>query len=104
MFHEAGQIEKSSIKGASKAVQALQASSEQDLEFLVELLSQQLAAILRLNEPIEPVTPPSSYGMESLAEMELRNWIRMELQADVTMLEIVNDTSVTALCEKVLSK
>ena len=88
-------------KGASKTVQA---SQVQNLVSLVELMSQQLATILRLNKPIEPAAPLHNYGMESLAATELRNWIRMELQADVTMLEIVNMTSLNALCEKVLSK
>lgn len=88
-------------KGASKAMQA---SQVHNLNSLVELMSQQLATILRLNEPIEPAAPLQIYGMESLAATELRNWIRMELQADVTMLEIVNMTSLNALCEKVLSK
>ena len=91
-------------KGAFKAMLASQASPGQHLNSLVELMSQQLATILRLNEPIEPAAPLHNYGMESLAATELRNWIRMELQADVTMLEIVNVTSLIALCEKVLSK
>lgn len=86
-------------KGASKAMQA-----SHNLDSLVELMSEQLTTILRLNEPIEPAAPLRNYGMESLAATELRNWIRMELQADVTMLEIVNVTSLVALCEKVLSK
>ena len=65
-------------------------------------MSQQLATILRLNEPIEPAAPLHNHGMESLAAAELRNWIRMELQADVTMLEILNMISLNALREKVL--
>ncbi len=60
--------------------------------------------ILRLNEPVEPAKPLSSYGMESLAAVELRNWVRMELQADLTMLEILNATSLITLCEKTLTK
>ena len=86
-------------KGASRAMQA-----SQSLDTLVEFMSEQLAKILRLNEPIEPAAPLHNYGMESLAATELRNWIRMELQADVTMLEIVNVTSLITLCEKILSK
>lgn len=86
-------------KGASKAMQVSQATPGQNLQSLVELMSQQLAPILRLNEPIEPATPLHNYGSESLAATELRNWIRMELEADVTMLEIVNVTLLTALCE-----
>ena len=90
--------------GAKGGLQASQASPSRTLDSLIELISQQLATILRLNERIEPTAPLRNYGMESLAATELRNWIRMELQADVTMLEIVNVSSLSALCEKVLSK
>lgn len=101
LFGSATDGHTSGTKGASKAMQT---SQVHNLDSLVELLSQQLATILRLNGPIEPAAPLQIYGMESLAATELRNWIRMELQADVTMLEIVNMTSLNALCEKVLSK
>lgn len=75
-------------KGASKAVRAIQASPGQKLNSLVELMSQQLATTLRLNQPIEPAAPSRNYRIESLAATELRNWIRRELEADVTMLEM----------------
>ena len=91
-------------KGTSKAMLVSQGSPAQNLEALVKLMTEQLTTILRLNKPIEPAAPLRNYGMESLAATELRNWIRMELQADVTMLEIVNVNSLIALCEKILSK
>ena len=104
LFGSATSAHASGAKGALKVLPLIQTSPSQALSSLVELLSQQLATILRLNEPIEPAAPLSDCGMESLAATELRNWIRMELQADVTMLEIVNVSSLTALCEKLLSK
>lgn len=78
------------------------ADSTQLLDAAVDLVGKQLMLSLRLSEAIEPAKPLSSYGMESLAAVELRNWVRMELQADLSMLEIQNATSLIALCEKVL--
>ena len=97
-------------KGASKELETfkLLSSSQADqhdiLDALVELVGRQLGTILQLNEPIEPAIAPSNYGMESLAAVELRNWVRMELQADVTMLEMMNATSLVTLCEKIWTK
>ncbi|MCJ1306407.1 hypothetical protein MMC25_000049 [Agyrium rufum] len=97
-------------KGASKELQTFNllyqsnADPGQILNALVELVGLQLMTILQLNEPVEPAKSLSSYGMESLSAVELRNWIRMELQADVTMLETLNASSLIALCEKTLKK
>lgn len=81
-----------------------QADAGQILNAAVELIGKQLMTSLRLSEPIEPAKPLSSYGMESLAAVELRNWVRMELEADLTMLEIFNANSLIALCEKIIAK
>ena len=97
-------------KGGSKELQLFnllfqsQADDTQLLNAAVELIGQQLMTSLGLSDPIEPARPLSSYGMESLAAVELRNWVRMELQADLTMLEIHNATSLIALCEKIITK
>jgi len=97
-------------KGASKELETFkllsssQAGEYEILAALVELVGRQLGTILQLNEPMEAAIAPSNYGMESLAAVELRNWVRMELQADVTILEILNASSLVALCEKVWGK
>ncbi len=99
-----------STKGASKELEtfkllcASQADQHDILSALVDLVGGQLGAILQLNEPMEPAIAPSNYGMESLAAVELRNWVRMELQADVTILEILDASSLVTLCEKIWAK
>ena len=97
-------------KGGSKELQvfnllvASQGDPGEILNALVEIIGKELKTILQLNESLEPAKPPSDYGMESLAAVELRNWARMELNADVTMLEILGATSLVGLCEKMLTK
>ena len=70
----------------------------------VEIVSRQFMTTLRLSEPMEPAKPLSSYGLDSLASVEFRNWARMELGAELTTLEITNALSLIALCEKIVSK
>lgn len=69
-----------------------------------ELVNQQFTKILGLSEPVEPGKPLSVYGMDSLAGVDLRNWIRTQLGIEITTLEILNTTSLLALCEKILTK
>ena len=70
----------------------------------MDIINRQVTASLRPSEPMEPAKPLASYGMNSLAAVELRNWIRMELGAQLMTLEITNATSLSALCEKIVTK
>ncbi|KAK8429569.1 putative polyketide synthase [Phyllosticta citricarpa] len=74
------------------------------LEAAVTVVNQLFVRILRLAEPMEPAKPLSSYGLDSLAAVELRNVIRKDLGAELTTLDITNASSLIALCEKVVSK
>lgn len=89
---------------AYRLLSSSKASQEDIVAALVRVVCQKLGQILQLNEPLEPAIAPNNYGMESLAAVELRNWIRMELQADVTILEILNATSLVGLSEIIHGK
>lgn len=60
--------------------------------------------VLRLSEPMDPERPLSIYGTDSLAAVEVRNWVRTELGCLVTTLDIMNATSLRFFCEKILTK
>ena len=70
----------------------------------VDVVNARFVTILRLGEPMEPAKPLSSYGLDSLAAVELRNWVRVELGAELTTLDITNAASLTALCGKIVAK
>ena len=70
----------------------------------VEIVNEQFMTTLRLSEPMEPGKTLSSYGIDSLSSIEFRNWARMELGAELTTLEIINASSLIALCEKIVGK
>ena len=74
------------------------------LSAAVEIVSAQFTHTLRLSEPVEPGKPLASYGLDSLAAVEFRNWLRMEMQAVFTILEIMGATSLFALCERLIEK
>lgn len=59
---------------------------------------------LRLVEAMDPERPLSQYGMDSLAAVEFRNWVRTTLNVDLTTLDVVNATSLVRLCNKVIEK
>ena len=100
-----------SNKDGSKDIQAFfvllrsgQADKAALLALAVDIVNKQFTTSLRLSEPMEPAKPLTSYGMDSLAAVEFRNWVRMELGAELTTLEITNATSLFALCEKIIAK
>ncbi|KAH6662359.1 hypothetical protein B0J14DRAFT_288058 [Halenospora varia] len=100
----------SSGSDASKEIRAffllLNAKSDPSalLTACVSIVSKQFSSSLRLSEPMEPGKPLTSYGLDSLAAVEFRNWLRMELGAEFTTLEILGATSLFSMCEKIITK
>ena len=96
--------------GASQKIQVLLmmvanlGASQEILQSAIDVLNDAFVATLRLDRAIEPARPLSSYGVDSLSAIELRNLIRMDLEVDLTILEITYAESLTALAEKVVLK
>ena len=95
---------------AEKGVQALlllRSSGAEPAAMLgdaIAVVGSKFERTLRLSDPVEPGKSLSSYGLDSLSAVELRNWIRMELGVEVTVLEITSASSLTVLCEKLVAK
>jgi hypothetical protein len=64
----------------------------------------QFPKMLGLSEPMETAKAPASYGLDSLAAVEFRNWVRMDLKAEVTTLDILSATSVEELTQKIAAR
>lgn len=109
-FGEASSNKLTASKDGSKEIQAFfmlvhaGADSSALLAAAVEIISRQFTNSLRLSEPIEPGKALASYGLDSLAAVEFRNWVRMELGAELSTLEIMGATSLFSLCEKIITK
>ncbi|KAB8293815.1 hypothetical protein EYC80_009297 [Monilinia laxa] len=74
------------------------------VKICVEVIAVQFTKVLRLETEIETAKPLTSYGLDSLAAIELRNWIRIELGVKLTSFEITSASSLIALCEILVSK
>ncbi|KAI0603270.1 PKSKA1 [Biscogniauxia sp. FL1348] len=70
----------------------------------VEVVNKCFVRLLRLSEPMDPARSLAIYGIDSLSAVEVRNWVRSELGALVTTLDIMNASSLTSFCQKVLTK
>lgn len=74
------------------------------LPIAIDVVSRQFVKTLRLSEPMEAARPLSGYGLDSLAAVEVRNWVRMELGCELTTLEVTGAKSLGSLCENIVGK
>ena len=74
------------------------------LNACVEVVNKRFTKMLRLSEPMEPAKPLTTYGLDSLSAVEFRNWLKVELGAELTALEVANAKSLFSLCDKILAK
>lgn len=70
----------------------------------ITVIGAQLAKQLRSTEAIDPERPLLQYGMDSLAAVELRNWVHTTLRVELATLDVVNAASLTRLCERMSDK
>jgi len=74
------------------------------LSAAVTVVGMQLTKQLRLPEAADPARQLLQYGMDSLAAVELRNWVRATLKVELTTLDVVNAASLIELCRKIIGK
>lgn len=74
------------------------------LTAMVDAINSAFVRMLHLPESMDAERSLSIYGIDSLAAVELRNWVRTELGALVTTLDVLNAASLTRLSEKVIAK
>ncbi len=81
---------------------------ETDATFLcnacVKIVLKQFVKILRLEMKLKSSRSLMMYELDSLSAVELRNWIRVKLEIELTTLDITNADFLITLCEKMISK
>ncbi|KAE8406449.1 hypothetical protein BDV37DRAFT_280732 [Aspergillus pseudonomiae] len=82
------------------------AAADELHEPCLSILATRLARMLRYNEnqQIEPGQPLSVYGLDSLSMVELRNWIKAQMGAEVTTFDVLNANSLIMLAQRVVNK
>ena len=74
------------------------------LSAAIAVVGMQLTKQLRLPEAADPSRQLLQYGLDSLAAVELRNWVRAMLRIELTTLDVLNAASLTELCRKIIGK
>ncbi|KAF7175177.1 hypothetical protein CNMCM7691_006581 [Aspergillus felis] len=70
----------------------------------ITVVGARLAKQLRLTDALDSARPLSYYGLDSLAAVELRSWVRMTLGIELTTLDVMNAASLGELCDKAVGK
>ncbi|KAK7910829.1 beta-ketoacyl synthase domain-containing protein [Apiospora marii] len=86
----------------SKSARA--ANLPQVVDATLAVVSGYLVRAMRLSEAIEPERSLSAYGIDSLAAVEFRNWLRLELGAAMSVIDITTAPSLVFLAEKIITK
>ncbi|BCR93764.1 acyl carrier protein [Aspergillus luchuensis] len=85
-------------------LQTTTADRSEQLAATIEVVNRHFMHSLGLAEPMEAAKPLSVYGLDSLAAVDFRNWLRQELKVVVSTLEVVGAKTLSALCERILSR
>ena len=83
------------------AVTSIQDAADICLSGLISKLSK---AIMINAADIDTSKPLHTYGVDSLVAVEIRNWIMKELQADVSVFELLANSPITRLAEILATK
>ena len=70
-------------------------------EAAISLLQTQIARLLQLEVEVELA---KQYGLDPLVAVDLCNWVRQSLGADLSTLDVINASSLVALSKKLVSK
>ena len=72
---------------------------------IYDALALKVSAILMIeDEDLSPNRPLGSYGSDSLVAVEIRNWIRREMDVTVILMDILADNTLSTLTESVVGK
>lgn len=55
-------------------------------------------------DDVDSGRPASSYGVDSLMAVELRNWIRKDFDVDIAVFDILGGTTVAGLGRNITTK
>lgn len=85
----------------------LKQADSQDLvvELLCQSLTQKLSNLLMIAlEDVDTKKPIVAYGLDSLVAVELRNWITVDLSANVPLMELMSSPSIENLAGKIATR
>ncbi|KAI0005748.1 hypothetical protein F4779DRAFT_597651 [Xylariaceae sp. FL0662B] len=69
-----------------------------------EVCSRYLAKSLGMSNELDVSRPLSVYGVDSLVGLEFRNFVKTNLGVDLSTMEILSATSLSAVCEELIRR
>lgn len=79
--------------------------SGERIQIVLQALAVKLALAMSISpEDVEPSKPLSTYGVDSLMAVDLRNWIGKEFGATVAVFEIMGGVPLASIADLVVSK
>ncbi|KAF2964211.1 hypothetical protein GQX73_g9381 [Xylaria multiplex] len=87
-----------------RAVIRSKAGAKVILDTTAQAMSKYFERILRVTDSLDFARPLSAYGIDSLAAVEVRNFLKVELSVELTTLEIINATSMLFICERIIEE
>ncbi|KAL1963672.1 hypothetical protein VTN77DRAFT_7876 [Rasamsonia byssochlamydoides] len=92
--------------GLSVQTQLAQAQSLNEATQVVQttLLARVAKSLQSMVSDIDPTRPLHSFGVDSLVAVEVANWVFKELQATLTVFEILASVPITVLAEQIASR
>lgn len=93
-------------RGTAVQHQLKQADSlELAVELACQALIKKISNLLTIEtEDVDRRKPVVAYGLDSLVAVELRNWITVDLEANVPLMELMSSPSIENLAEKISRK
>lgn len=81
------------------------AGLDEAVEVVSRALVGKLSSLLMIGkEDVSVNKPVVAYGLDSLVAVELRNWITVDLEATISLMELMNSPSIEALAGKIAGK
>jgi acyl carrier protein len=92
------------IISLSNALKASRSSDEAELIISNGLVDKVSAVLMLDKEEMDVAKSISSYGLDSLVAIEIRNFITREFEANMQVLELLTSPSITALAKTIRGK
>ena len=94
-------VERESIRQHLKRVESLGEAKA----VIYDALALKISGILMIeDEDLSPDRALGSYGSDSLVAVEIRNWIRREMEATVILMDVLADNTLSTLTESVIGE
>lgn len=100
----AGQSNKDGRGSLSDALTSAKALPEA-IEVITKAIATKLSEDFMIPaDDIDPARPVSSFGVDSLVAVELRNWLLSQSKAEVSVFDVVQSKSLTALSTQIAQR